>query len=249
MDRKAFRFEVKQLEADGTFAGFASVFGNRDLVNDVVDKGAFAKSLAEAVAAAEKRGTNVLFPFLWQHDTHEPVGGITLAVEEPKGLAVEGFIDIDIPEGKRAYSAMKKGIVRGFSIGYDTIVSEYDSDRDVRRLKELRLWEVSLVTFPANSEAGMTAIKAATSLEVALCAAIGAAGEVTEDELAENTRELAVRAIEAIKSLPGVSDIAPAADDQDAPPALSHEAVTPEDRKAVDDSFAQILAGIRTAAN
>ena len=145
----------------GIFEGYLAVFGNLDGNGDVIDRGAFTKTLREAHEVKQRNAVPYLFPILWQHDSREPIGGFLEAHEDDQGLFVRGQYDMDIPEGRRAYSASKKGYLRGLSIGYDTIKSVYDTKRD-RHLLEVRLWEGSPVTFPANVEAQITNVKSAS---------------------------------------------------------------------------------------
>jgi HK97 family phage prohead protease len=141
----------------GMFSGYAAVFGNKDGNGDVVDHGSFTKTLNEAHASKAHKATTALYPLLWQHQEKEPIGSIIDAEQDQRGLLVKGQIDVDTPLGQRAYSAVKKGYVKGLSIGYDAIKSVFG--RDARHLTEIRLWEGSLVTFPANTEAAIHEIK------------------------------------------------------------------------------------------
>lgn len=151
-------FEVKSVEEDGTFTGYGSVFDVKDSYGDVVVKGAFANTLADW----EKSGA--LPPMLWQHDVREPIGGYTKMKEDDHGLALEGKILIQAgPTERRAYEHVKAKSIRGLSIGYSIPSGgmEYDKETDSYLLKQIKLWEVSLVTFPANPEAQVDAVKAA----------------------------------------------------------------------------------------
>jgi hypothetical protein len=150
MEFKTFKFQIKEIDDTGRFTGHSSVFGNVDSYDDVVDKGAFAKTISD------NKG---IFPILWMHDPWNPVG-ISTSKEDDKGLYVEGQIDLDTPEGKRVYSGLKKGYIDRMSIGYRTI--KYDTDDDgVRHLKEIKLMENSLVTknFAANELALVESVK------------------------------------------------------------------------------------------
>ncbi len=147
-ERKEFELELKKSDpASGSFEGLASVYGNVDLQGDRVMPGAFTKTLAERSE----------IPLLWQHDMHQPIGLVRLT-DSSRGLAANGLIDIDIPEGKRAHSALTKGYVKGLSIGYDVVGYRYAKD-GVRELTDVKLWELSVVTFPANPLATVTAAK------------------------------------------------------------------------------------------
>lgn len=151
-------FKIKSLEADGTFTGYGSVFGVTDSYGDVVEKGAFVGSL-EAWATKGR-----LPALLWQHDQHEPIGVYTKMVEDDHGLYVEGRLLVDDdPLAKRAYAHLKAGSVSGLSIGFSIPKGggEWDSKSETYRLKQVELWEVSLVTFPANESAQVGAVKSA----------------------------------------------------------------------------------------
>lgn len=158
MDRKAFQFEVKAADDEkGTIEGYLAVFGNVDLDGDMIEPGAFKDTIAEAEKRRKERGTKYLMPLLWQHDVYDPIGGIVEMREEKKGLYIKAEIDLDIPQGQRAYSGLKKGYIRGLSIGYQTEKADYKGD--VRVLKRVRLFEGSVVTFPANPEANVERVK------------------------------------------------------------------------------------------
>lgn len=137
-EHKSFAFELKEANEAGEFTGLASVYGNRDLGGDVVERGAFTKTLRE-------RGSEV--PILWQHDQKNPIGLGTLT-DSADGLLIKGKLDLDIPEGQRAYSGLKKGYLKGLSIGYDVVKQKYAGND--RHLTELKLYEVSTVTLPMN---------------------------------------------------------------------------------------------------
>lgn len=148
--------EIKSVSETGVFSGYGSVFHNEDSYGDVVRPGAFKKSLAEWA----KKGR--LPPMLWQHNRHEPIGVFTKMVEDEKGLFVEGRLLIDdIPQARAAYALLKEKALGGMSIGYREILIEQDHDEKVTNLLELDLWEVSVVTFPANEEATVDSVKSA----------------------------------------------------------------------------------------
>jgi len=148
--------EIKSVSETGVFSGYGSVFHNEDSYGDVVRPGAFKKSLAEWA----KKGR--LPPMLWQHDRREPIGVFTKMVEDEKGLFVEGRLLIDdIPQARTAYALLKEKALGGMSIGYREILIEQDHDEKVTNLLELDLWEVSVVTFPANEEATVDSVKSA----------------------------------------------------------------------------------------
>ena len=146
MEKKSFRLEIKELGEDGSFDGYASVFGNVDSYNDIVESGAFTKTLQE-----QKQ-----FPLLWSHNPYEPVG-IMEGDQDKKGLKILGKLNLEVQRGRELYALLKQKAIKGLSIGYDTIKQAWDNE--VRKLQEVRLWEVSLCTFPANPEATVEAVK------------------------------------------------------------------------------------------
>lgn len=154
---KTFDFEVKAFDYEGrTVEGYASVFGNMDLGHDVVEPGAFAKTLVE-------RGNKVRF--LWQHDQREPIGRPIEMREDDHGLFIKAIVS-DTARGRDALALLRDNAISGLSIGYDAIPggTEYSTGSDgesIRRLKELRLWEFSLVSMPMNESATVTALKEA----------------------------------------------------------------------------------------
>jgi len=138
----------------GEFEGYGSVFGVKDSYSDIIVPGAFAKSLA----AWQEKGR--LPALLWQHNMSEPIGIYTEMREDETGLFLKGRLLIDDdPLAKRAHAHMKAGSLSGLSIGYVLNDYEYDKTKDAFMLKEVDLWEVSLVTFPANDEARISNVK------------------------------------------------------------------------------------------
>jgi HK97 family phage prohead protease len=149
-----FHFEAKALDGAGTFEGHASVFGVEDYVRDTVKRGAFKRTLAE-------HATKDRMPaLLWQHDTHQPIGVWEEMREDRRGLFAQGRLLIDdIPQARAAHALLKEGGLSGLSIGFRTVESEVDDKRGVRKLTDVDLFEVSLVTFPALDSARVEAVK------------------------------------------------------------------------------------------
>lgn len=148
-----FPFEIKSIAENGTFTGYGSVFGNEDYWGDIVVAGAFSKSIASKKPA-----------MLWQHNSEEPIGVWKVIKEDEKGLYVEGQLLINgVAKAKEAYELLSAGAISGLSIGYWPVSWEWqkkeDSKEEVRLLKEVDLWEISLVTFPANTEARVDDVK------------------------------------------------------------------------------------------
>lgn len=154
LQRKNFAFKADQVNEDGTFSGYASVFGNIDHGNDIVAPGAFTESIAGIKASGAP------LPALWQHDYTQPIGGYTDLREDSKGLYVQGFLmKSDIAKAQEAHALLQRKVVRGMSIGYYTIDSSTDERTNVRTLKKLDLVEVSLVTFAMNDLAQVDQVK------------------------------------------------------------------------------------------
>lgn len=145
--KSRMRLEIKEISAEGTFEGLLSPYGNVDQGADVVEQGAYAKTLKD------KGDTR---PLLWQHKSDVPIGQITLS-DRPDGLWCLGQLLMELPEAKRAYLLIKAGIVRGLSIGFEAIKESMDGT--IRRLKEIKLYEGSIVTFPMNEMALITSVK------------------------------------------------------------------------------------------
>ena len=148
-----FESEMKS-EDEGIFSGYASVFGNEDQGNDVVQKGAFTKSLEDRPAPKVK--------MLFQHKTDEPIGVFETIYEDQKGLYVKGKLALKTQKGAETYELLKIGALDGMSIGFraDPQKQGYNENkRGVRTLKEVDLMEISLVTFPMNEEAMVQSVK------------------------------------------------------------------------------------------
>ncbi len=146
--------------------GYASVFGRADRGGDVVEKGAYAASL-KAIADAGGR-----VKMLWQHDPAQPIGVWDEVYEDNRGLYVKGRLLADVALAREAAALLEAGAIDGLSIGYRTLKATKD-DMGRRRLSELELWEVSLVTFPMLPDAR-----------------VGAKGEAPEVDLARDLAEV-----------------------------------------------------------
>jgi hypothetical protein len=144
---------LKSDEEEGTFTGYASIFGNKDLGGDVVEQGAFVRSLRNRKAKKVK--------MLWQHKTDMPIGVYDRISEDGDGLKVSGRLALGTQGGRDAYELLKMGAIDGLSIGYkaDPAKQYYDDRKRKRHLKEVDLMEISLVTFPMNPKATIQAVK------------------------------------------------------------------------------------------
>jgi len=147
------KFEIKDISAEGSFEGMLSPYRNVDGGGDIVEPGAYDKNLKE------QGNTRVI---LWQHKTDVPIGQMTLE-DRPDGLWCKGQLLMGLPEAQKAYLLIKSGIVKGLSIGYEAVKK---STKDgVRLLKELKLFEGSIVTFPMNAQALISSVKDAGTVD------------------------------------------------------------------------------------
>jgi HK97 family phage prohead protease len=146
----AVLLDIKAIGEDGEFAGYASTFGNVDRGGDRVLAGAFRKTLAKSAGAIK---------MLRDHDHQKIIGEWLEAKEDAKGLWVRGRIFKELPLGEETLFLMRKGQLNSLSIGYRTLEAEYHREDDARDLKELDLWEVSVVIFPMNEAATIDQVK------------------------------------------------------------------------------------------
>lgn len=148
---KSSKFEIKASQ-DNTIEGYAAYFGNIDSYGDIIENGAFSKTLKENAGRVK---------VLWQHDTNEPIGKPVAMEQDSKGLYIKAKISMT-DTGRKAMELMRDGVIDEMSIGYDIIKDEYKGKN--RMLKELRLWEFSPVTFAANEKAKITSAKSLSEL-------------------------------------------------------------------------------------
>ena len=139
-----------------TFSGYASVF---DTLIDapiptIIKRGAFAKTLRENAPRIK---------VLFQHNADWPIGVPEQLVENARGLYIKAVLS-STPRALEAGQLLRDGVITEMSIGFDPINSYMDrtGQEPVRHITELRLWEVSLVTFAANKEATVTDVHART---------------------------------------------------------------------------------------
>ena len=142
--------ELKAVKEDGDIGyiqGYGSVFGNVDSYGDIVVKGAFVNSIKKKMPA-----------LLLQHNPSDVVGVWKVAKEDKNGLYLEGELNLKVQKARENYELLKQGALKGMSIGFSTIDSEYNQEGK-RLIKEVDLWEVSIVTFPANVAAQINGVK------------------------------------------------------------------------------------------
>jgi HK97 family phage prohead protease len=144
--------EIKFAADTGEITGYGATFGNVDSQGDICAAGCFSKSLGEHKAA----GT--IPAMLWAHDTGEPIGVWHEMGEDKNGLFVRGKITMETRRGAEARALAKDGAL-AHSIGFQTRDAKYDAGH--RILTDVKLWEVSLVSIPANTQARLITVKSA----------------------------------------------------------------------------------------
>jgi len=150
LQTKTASFEIKRdPDADGEFEGYASVFGVVDQGMDVVERGAFAKSL----------GSGRKVKMLWQHDPGKVIGVWDEISEDERGLRVKGRLLKDVSLGREAMALMRAGAIDSMSIGYRTVEAAPEAGGRVRKLMEVDLFEISMVTFSMQEDAKVTDVK------------------------------------------------------------------------------------------
>lgn len=151
-ERKNISLEIKKIDSLGKFCGYASVFNVEDSYNDIILPSAFKETLKTKNIKSDVK-------LLWQHAPEKPIGYFEIIKEDTVGLYVEGQIILDIQQGLEAYNLIKSKSVSGLSIGYIVNKSEYDSKNGTRIIQEIELFEISIVTFPANQYSNITFCK------------------------------------------------------------------------------------------
>lgn len=152
-ETKRASLPLAQATTAGLIEGYASLFGIADSGGDIVMPGAFARSLTKRGAGGVK--------LLWQHNAAEPIGVWTSIIEDSKGLKVTGRLDLSVSRAREALSLIRSGAVDGLSIGFRAVRAAIDKSSGMRRLAEIDLWEISVVTFPMQTLARIDAIKRA----------------------------------------------------------------------------------------
>ena len=189
-------FEVKELNvATGIFSGYASTW-DQDLYGDVVIKGAFTNTLEHDFPDG---GAHI--PIHWQYQDNSPtdiIGETLSAVEDEHGLLVTARLDTDLPEGQRAYELLKRGLIHQMSIGFiptqtawvDQSAQSGDPFDGYREIREVKLFEISLVQVAANQGAEVLEVKSGRVLSAAneekLRNALQSLNEVLDGVAADN---------------------------------------------------------------
>jgi HK97 family phage prohead protease len=150
-EHKYLALELKGLSAEGRFSGYASLFGEPDLGKDVIERGAFSRSL-------QARGVSGI-RMLFQHDPASPLGHWVTLKEDARGLYVEGQFAPGVSKADEVRRLMKARALDGLSIGFQTVRSRRDAKTGIRHILEADLWEISVVTFPMLPSARVSEVK------------------------------------------------------------------------------------------
>lgn len=167
--------EFRATDDGAGFSGYAAHFGTVDSYGTAMKRGAFRKTLKE-------RGERI--PVLYQHNPDWPIGRPTELREDKTGLKFDAEIVDETTHGRDAMALLRRGVPLGMSFGFQTIKSRPVEDSDdldfsqaddfyrskdgkeyVRVIEEVKLWEISLVTFPANEKAEINDVRAAAEAD------------------------------------------------------------------------------------
>lgn len=159
LEFKSLIGEVKDVDVKGrTITGYLSAFGNKDFDGDIIEKGAFKKSITE-------RKDNILF--LNQHNWAQPHGKFKTLMEDDKGLYFESTPFVKgVTYSEDTLKLYEAGIINEHSIGFTTIKDHYEKESDTRYIKEVKLYEGSNVTLGANNQTPFTGFKSLTLKEI-----------------------------------------------------------------------------------
>lgn len=216
VDKRGREIEYRVFRADATdagFSGYASTFWDTDSYATAFAPGAFAKSINE-------RSGKVLV--LWQHDPYLPIGKPTRMAEDERGLAVDAHITEAATYGRDAMALLRDGIPLGLSIGFRTIRERPATEDDpliltnapepIKRdpslvyvIEEAKLYEFSVVSFPANEAAQIDTVRSEAQIE-ALALALA---DLKADRLDAARRAVVADLVAAWRAAPAGSRPAP----------------------------------------
>lgn len=160
-----FRMEVNEVTNEGVIDGYASVFGITDSYGTAFAPGAFKRTLASWTASGRA------LPVLWQHNAFDPIGVTMEAMEDDKGLKVRAQLVMEVERAREALALTKAGAISGLSIGFSIPkkasdgmpATAFDEERGVEIIREAKLFEYSMVTFPSNPEARVEQARSLTN--------------------------------------------------------------------------------------
>lgn len=225
----------------GTFEAIVSVFGVEDSYGDVVQPGAFTKSLAEWVV----RGRPI--PVVWSHDLRDPdsiLGHYESAEETSEGLVMRGRLDLGHPKAARVYALMQQGLIAEFS--WSGTVREYDLlDSDdgwwpAMSITDVDLWEAGPCFKGANPDTELLSVKSDGHL----------AGRLLRPDVAKAGRVLSQKNYDAlIAARDQINDVIAQATPEDPEPAddAAKSAPAPTDVQRASAATPQVRAQLALA--
>jgi len=187
--------EARAADDGAGLSGYASHFLSVDSYGTAIKRGAFRKTIKE-------RGDRI--PVLWQHTPDTPIGKPTVLKEDGTGLFFNAAISEGTTQGRDVMALLRDGVPLGMSFGFQTIKDRSATDEDgldftyapdwfkskdgradVRVIEEVRLWEISTVTFPSNEQATITNVRAVAEADaVASLLEHIRAGTLTDEQAA-----------------------------------------------------------------
>lgn len=236
---KTLKFELEDFdEEQGIFSGYAAVFGNVDTGGDVIEPGAFTKTIAE--------GSDRVKILALHNDYDLPIGKPLELREDAHGLYIKGKVS-DTAMGKDVKTLLRDRVLTEMSIGYDPVTFDYDSEDGVRHLREVKLWEVSIVTWAMNPEAVITGYKATETAERATQIVKDAAAELKEGRKISTVRMKTLKdacatmegAVKALKTIIKEAEGDEKGEKREPPPKTtqSHKTQTKTQRPTVEITF------------
>ena len=187
-------FELKALNDDGTFSGYAATF-DLDLSGDVITREALSDWLVRAGQDAQS------MTVFWHHDQGEPIGITTLMRVDDIGLYVEGKLTLGVRRADEARLLSISRAIKGLSIGYFVTGREFKGG--VRYIKAIKIFEYSFVGLGANPKAKLTGVKSYDQTLVAMlqnCDSIRSLERTLRDEVGASNSE-AKQLVSHLKSL------------------------------------------------
>lgn len=151
---KNIKLSLKLLEgeegSEGKIQGYGAVFGNKDFHGDIISPNAFDSTLS---------GDPSKVKMLWMHNSSRPVGVWNRIDKDEFGLITEGSLLLDVQDGRDARAHAKAGTVDGLSVGFIPKTERFDKTLNANVIEDVKLLEISLVTFPANDLARISHVK------------------------------------------------------------------------------------------
>lgn len=204
LERKTITFTGEYEEESGIFSGYAAVCGNLDDGGDIIEPGAFQKTIAE--------GWQRVKILALHNDEWLPIGKPLELREDGNVLYIKAKIS-DTSLGKDIKILLKDGVLNELSIGYDPIIFDYD-ENGIRHLREVKLWEVSVVTWAMNPMAVVTDYKSLVSTAEKLINSEIKAGRKISSARLKALKEASESMKAATKALDGIIREAQSENDQ-----------------------------------